>query len=247
MTGFRKLSLVQAKLYVREPMAAFFTLFFGPALFILLGFIFGNEPDPVLGGRGYLDVSVPAYMAVIIGIVGLTAVPITAATRKEMGVLRRFSVTPLRPVTYFLTDVLVPLAMTLLGILLQVLVGTLIYGVRFEGNLLSLVAAILLGTLAFLALGYALVGLVSSSRAVTLIGNIVLYGLMILSGAVVPLQVMPDMVRTVSRYLPLTHLVSLLRGLWFGQGWGDLWTEVVVLAGLLLVSLLVIARTFRWE
>jgi ABC-2 type transport system permease protein len=247
MLGFGKLSVVQAKLYLREPMAAFFTLLFGPTLLILLGFIFGNEPDPMLGGLGYLDISVPAYMAVIIGIVGLTAVPIASATRREMGVLRRFSATPLRPLTYFLTDVLVPFMMTLLGILLLFLVGTVLFNVRFEGNLFSLVAAISLGACAFFALGYALAGLVSSARAVVLIGNVVLIPLMIFSGALVPLAVMPDTVRTISRFLPLTHLVALLRGLWFGKGWGDLFTEVVVLAGVLVVGALVVALTFRWE
>lgn len=55
----------------------------------------------------------------------------------------------------------------------------------------------------------------------TLIGNVVLYPLMIFSAAVVPLEVMPDSLRSSSRYLPLAHLVALLRGLWAGQGWGD--------------------------
>ena len=118
MLGFRKLTLVQAKLYLREPMAAFFALLFGPSLLILLGFIFENDPDPMLGGLGYLDRSVSGYMAMIIAIVGLTAVPISSAMRRESGALRRFSATPLRPLTYFLTDVLVPFLMTLVGILL---------------------------------------------------------------------------------------------------------------------------------
>lgn len=39
MTGFRKLTLVQAKLCLREPMATLFTLLFGPSKLILLGFI----------------------------------------------------------------------------------------------------------------------------------------------------------------------------------------------------------------
>jgi ABC-2 type transport system permease protein len=247
MLGFRKLTIVQAKLYLREPMAAFFTLAFGPALLILLGFIFRNVPDPMYGGRGYLDMAVPAYMAMIIGIVGLTAVPISAAIRREAGVLRRFSATPLRPLTYFLTDVLVPFAMTLLGILLLVLVGMLLFKVRFEGNLFSLLAGISLGAFAFFAAGYALVGLVSSARAVVVIGNVVLYPLMIFSGAMVPLEIMPDTVRTISRFLPLTHLVALLRGLWSGTGWGDFLVEVAVLAGVGIVGTLVIARTFRWE
>jgi len=247
MLGFRKLTLVQAKLYLREPMAAFFTLLFGPSMLILLGAIFRNVPDPMYGGLGYLDMSVPAYMAMIIGIVGLTAVPIAAAIRREEGVLRRFSVTPLRPLTYFLTDVLAPFLMTLLGILLLVLVGTVVYHVRFEGNLFSLLAGISLGACAFFAAGYALVGLVSSARVVVVIGNVVLYPLMIFSGAMVPLEIMPDTVLTISRFLPLTHLVALLRGLWFGKGWGDYLTEVAVLAGVAIVGMLIIARTFRWE
>jgi ABC-2 type transport system permease protein len=201
----------------------------------------------MLGGQGYLERSVPAYMAMIVGIVGLTAVPITSAIRREEGVLRRFSVTPLRPLTYFLTDVLAPFVMTLLGILLILLVGTVVYRVRFEGNLLSLLAAISLGACAFFTLGYALVGLVPSARAVVVIGNVVLYPLVIFSGAMVPLEIMPDTVLTISRFLPLTHLVALLRGLWFGQGWGDLLTEVAVLAGVAIVGMLIIARTFRWE
>jgi ABC-2 type transport system permease protein len=247
MLGFRKLTLVQAKLYLREPMAAFFTLLFGPALLLLLGFIFTNVPDPTLGGLGYLDMAVPAYMAMVIGIVGLTAVPISAATRRETGVLRRFSATPLRPLTYFLTDLLAPFVMTLLGILLLVLVGVVVFSVRSEGNLFSLLAGIILGALAFFTLGYALAGLVPSTRAVVLVGNVVLYPMVIFSGAVVPLEIMPDVVQTIAQFLPLTHLVALLRGLWFGQAWGDLLTEVAVLAGVAIAGMVVIARTFRWE
>jgi ABC-2 type transport system permease protein len=247
MRGFKKLTILQAKLYLREPMSAFFTLLFAPSLLILLGFIFGNDPDPALGGLGYLDRSVSGYMAMVISIVGLTAVPISSAIRRESGVLRRFSATPLRPLTYFLTDVLVPFAMTLLGIVLLFLVGVVAYRVHFEGNLLSLLAGISLGACAFFALGYALVGLVPSSRAVVVISNVVLYPLMIFSGAMVPLEVMPETVRTVSRFLPLTHLVSLLRGLWFGEGWGGYLTEVAVLACIALVGILIVAWTFRWE
>jgi ABC-2 type transport system permease protein len=137
--------------------------------------------------------------------------------------------------------------MTLVGILLLVLVGTVVFGVRFEGNLFSLLAGITLGAWAFFALGYALVGLIPSARAVIVIGNVVLYPLMIFSGAMVPLAVMPEAVRTISRFLPLTHLVALLRGLWFGQPWGDLLTEVAVLGAMGIVGTLIVARTFRWE
>ena len=104
-----------------------------------------------------------------------------------------------------------------------------------------------MGTFAFFAAGYALVGLIPSARAVVVLGNVVFYPLMIFSGAMVPLEVMPGTVRAISGYLPLTHLVALLRGLWFGLAWGEFLTEVAVLAGLGIVSTLIIAWTFRWE
>jgi ABC-2 type transport system permease protein len=76
---------------------------------------------------------------------------------------------------------------------------------------------------------------------------VVLYPLVIFSGATVPLEVMPEAVQTISRFLPLTHLVALLRGLWFGEAWGNYLTEAAVLAGVAIVGTLIVARTFRWE
>ena len=133
------------------------------------------------------------------------------------------------------------------GILLLSAVGTVVYNVRFAGNILSLLAGISLGTLAFFALGYAIAGLAPSTQTVVIVGNVVLYVLMIFSGSVVPMEVMPQSVQAVSGFLPLTHLVSLLRGLWFGIGWESLVTEVAVLAGLLIVGTYGVGRTFRWE
>ena len=137
--------------------------------------------------------------------------------------------------------------MTLVGILLLFLVGMVVFRVQFEGNLFSLLAGITRGHAPFFIAGYALVGLVPSTRAVVVIGNVVLYALMIFSGAMVPLEVMPDTVRTISGFLPLTHLVALLRGLWLGQAWGDFLTEIAVLTGMAIVGTLIVARTFRWE
>jgi hypothetical protein len=79
----QKLVVVQTKLYLREPMGVFFTLLFAPLLLVVMGFIFGNEPMPMFDGLGQLDVYVPTYAAIVIGVVGLTAVPIETSARRE--------------------------------------------------------------------------------------------------------------------------------------------------------------------
>jgi hypothetical protein len=45
----------------------------------------------------------------------------------------------------------------------------------------------------------------------------------------------------------MTYVVNLLQGLWFGSPWGKHITEVVVLAALLVVGVVLSAKTFRWE
>lgn len=247
MRALWTLTKVQAKLYLREPISAFFTLLFAPLLLILFGFIYGNDPQPLFGGRGSMDVSVPAYTGMILGTVGLLGVPISTAARREAGVLRRFRATPLRPLVYLASDVAVNLCMTLLGILLLFLVGRLVYNVRFDGNVVSVLGGICLGTFAFLAMGYVLAAVAPTARVAQVVGMVLFYPMVFLSGASIPLELMPEGVQKVSRFLPLTHVVTLLKGLWIGDGWSQHLSEVVILLALLAVALAAASRTFRWE
>ncbi len=247
MHTFVKLAIVQTKLYLREPMAVFFTLLFGPLLLVMMGFIFGNAPQAALNGLSQMDIAVPSYMALIIGITGLTSIPVILTTRREVGVLRRLSATPLRPLTYFLADILAPFLVTLASAGLLVLLGFLVYHVRFEGQWLSVAAGTCLCTAAFFSLGYALAAILPNARLATVLGNAVIIPMNIFSGALMPIEMMPPGVQQVTTFLPLTHGVALLRGLWFGEAWGAHLPEVAVLGGLFVLGLVIVALTFKWE
>jgi ABC-2 type transport system permease protein len=247
MRALYKLTLVQAKLYLREPVGAFFTLLFAPLALILFGAIYGNDPVPMLDGRGWMDITVPAYIGLIVGTVGLMGIPIATSAAREKGVLRRYHASPLRPLTYLLADVLVYLIMTISGIGLLFIVGRIAYHIRIDGNLLSLLAGIFLATFSFMALGYLLAAVSPTARVAQVVGMVLFYPMMFLSGAAVPLEVMPEGVQNVARFLPLNHVVTLLKGLWFADGWGDHLLEVGVLGGMLLIGAALSARLFRWE
>jgi ABC-2 type transport system permease protein len=247
MNGLWRLTLTALKLYLREPIAAFFTLVFPAMLVLLFGGIYGNEPSPLFGGRGTMDISMPAYTGLILGTVGLLSVPITTAGYREQGILRRFRATPMRPLTYLMADVLTNLGMTLLGMLLLVLVGWLLYRVRFEGQMVNVVLAVALSGLAMFALGYLIASLAPGARMAQVIGMVVFYPMMFLSGAGMPIEILPESIRRISEFLPLTYVVRLLRGMWFGEAWGEHLTDVVILGAVLVVSAALAARFFRWE
>jgi len=247
MRGFRKLTLVNLKLYLREPIATFFTLAFPPLLVVLFGAMYGNDPSPMFGGYGSMDVSMPAYTAMILGTVGFLGVPITISGYRESGVLRRFQATPMRPLTYILADIVANLVTTLLGMMGLVIVGWLLYRVQFEGQVMAVILAVVFCGLAMFSIGYLIAGLAPEARTAQVIGMVVFYPMMFLSGASIPLEVMPETIQRIGDFLPLTYVVRLLRGLWFGDAWGEHLIETAVLAGVLLVCTALAARFFRWE
>ena len=247
MKSYTQLLAVNLRLFLREPITAFFTLGFPVMLVLIFGGIYGNEPTPLFGGRGSMDVSMPGYTALILGAVGFMTVAINTSSYREARILRRFRATPLRPLIYILADVTANLIMTLLGMVGVVAVGWLLFRVRFEGQPLSVLAAVILSALAMFAVGYVIASLAPGARAAQVISMAIFYPMMFLSGAGMPVEILPATLRRISDFLPLTYAARLLRGLWFGEGWGEHWVEVAVLGGILALGTALAARLFRWE
>ncbi len=247
MKSLSKMTWVEAKLFLREPASAFFTLIFPLMYLLLFGAISGNEPTPQFGGLRTIDASIPGLAAVVICIAGLMSTTMTMATYREKGVLRRLRTTPVSPLVVLVAQVIVVFVMTALGMLLLIAAGALIFHMRFEGNALSVLAGFVLSSLSFFGIGFIVAGIMPTVRSAWVVGMVLLYPMLLLSGAFFSLDLLPTAVQKISAFIPLTYVVNLLRGLWFGQAWGDHLLDVGVLAGMLLLGTLVSARTFRWE
>ncbi len=247
MKGLWKLTRIEALLYLREPMASFFTLVFPILLLFLFGTIYGNKPNPFFGGRGTVDVSTPAYMAIIIGSTALMSIPIRIGGYRERGVLRRFRATPLRPGAVVFAEICVHYVMTLFGAILLVVAARLVYHLNFGGNAALVFLGFTLGTLSFFAVGFLVASLTSNARLAYIVGLLLYFPNLFLSGATFPKEMFPESIRSIARFIPMTHVVSLLQGLWFGEPWGRHLAETAVLGGLLVAGVAASALTFRWE
>jgi ABC-2 type transport system permease protein len=247
MKGFWKLAWVEIKIYLRQPEAAFFTLVFPMLLLFLFGSIYGNKPSPFFGGRGMVDVSTPAYLAMIIGSTGLLSIAISVSSYREKGVLRRYRATPLRPAAMLASQIIVHFLMTLFGGILLIASALLVYGLRFEGRLVDVLLGFTLSTLSFFAAGFLLASVARTARAANILGMVLYFPNLFLSGATIPKQTFPQAVKAVSKFMPLTHVVNLLQGLWIGDPLGKHILEIAVLAGLLLLGVAISAKAFRWE
>ncbi len=248
MKSLLKMTWMEAKLFLREPAAAFFTLAFPLVMLLIFATIYGNTPPPgSTGSQGAIDALIPAFTAMVIGITGLMAVTMTMATYRENGILRRLRTTPVKPLVVMAAQVAVVFVMTGLGVLILLAAGVLLYHVRLPGNPISFLGGYALSSLSFFGIGFILAGVLPTARTAQVVAMVLLYPMLILSGAAWPRELMPAAVQKVTACIPLTYVVNLLRGLWAGEPWGAHLLDVAVLVVMLLAGAFISARIFRWE
>jgi ABC-2 type transport system permease protein len=245
MKPFLKLTSMEVKLQLREPVALFFTLAFPVMVMVLFGFIFGNELEALLGGYGQVDLSVPGYIGMVIGTIGLLSIPTTLANYRDLGILRRLRATPLGSGPVLWSQVAAHVVMTAAGISLLFIAGLAIFDLRIPNGNLALVPAILLSAFSFFAVGFLLAGVMPSARTAQAVGMAMFYPMLFLSGAAMPRHIMPDVVQQIAGWLPLTHVVILVEDLWLKGTWNLTSTAVVVVV--LILGLVLSRFTFRWE
>lgn len=247
MKSFLKFTWMETKLFLREPVGAFFTLIFPLMMLFLFGSIYGNEPSEYFNGYGSVDISVPAYTAMIVATTGLMGLTITVTSYREKGVLRRMRTTPINPLMILFAQVVVLFFMTLIGMAFLIIAGKLVYQMRFDGNVFNFVVGFILSSLSFFAIGFVLASLMPSARTAQIVGMVILYPMLFLSGAGFPRELLPESIIKISKFLPLTYVVNLLRGFWIGEGWEKHIVNVIVLTGILIVGVVISYITFKWE
>jgi ABC-2 type transport system permease protein len=68
-----------------------------------------------------------------------------------------------------------------------------------------------------------------------------------LCGLFVPIAALPPLLRQVAHVLPVTYAVSLLEGIWRGDGWSAHLGDVAGLVIIFAVCTAISSKIFRWE
>ena len=243
-----KLTWVELKLFVREPITMVFT-FALPLIFLfVMGEVFGNTPDPegtVYRGVGPMNYYVPAYIGLVIASIGLVGLPVHLTGYRERGVLRRLRASSLSVWSVFGSQVIVSFVIAALGGILLTAFALFTYGVNLPEAPALLVAAFVISVLSFAAVGILLAAVLPTVRAAQGLGLMLFFVMLLLAGAGPPREVMTQTMRWIGDATPLSHVVLLLQDTWLGFGWNT--TEFLILTGVMAVAIVVSVRVFRWE
>ena len=246
LRGFWKLTWVETKIFVREPMGVIATLGFPVIIFIVLVRMLGGS-RATAGAQAPLPFNVAVLAALLIAVSAVISLVAIISIYREGGILKRLRATPLSPVTILSAQVLIKLVFTVIGLALMVLAGRRLFPGVIEVNLLSFTVALMLSTLSILSLGFVIASVVPTARFAQPITAAILYPMVALSGLFFPLDRLPRALRLFARGLPTTHAVSLMQGVWDGSGWSAHWGSALALLVLLAACTVLSVRVFRWE
>jgi ABC-2 type transport system permease protein len=246
LRGFWKLTWLETKIFVREPMGFVGALVMPLLVFIVFGRAFGAS-KPVTAPKVDIPFNVAILAAVLIAISAVQSLVAIISIYREGGILKRLRSTPLSPVTIMGAQVAVKLVFTVISLTLLMLAGRRLFPGVLQVNVFSFTVAVLLGTFSILSLGFVIASLVPTARFAQVISAAVLYPMLALSGLFFPVDRFPRALRAFAYLLPTTHAVALLQGVWDGSGWGAHWVNVAALLVLFAVYTALSTKVFRWE
>ncbi len=247
LRGLGKLTWLEIKIFLREPMGVFGTVLIPVALFVLLTRMIGSRATPSEDALTFARVRLPVLVIMFILLGAVTSLVAVISIYREGGILKRLRATPLRPTTILVAHVIVKLILSLVTFGLLALVGRRVYLFDLTVHPVSFMLALLLCLASIVSIGFIIASAVPTARFAQPLASAVLYPMLALSGLFVPISRLPDLWQKIAQSLPLTHAAQLMQGIWTGDPWGAHFANVIALCVFFVVFTVIAARFFRWE
>jgi len=248
LRGLWKLTWLEIKIFLREPLGAFGSIVFPVLVFVVAGRLLGGGlMSRSFAAAGFVRVGLPVLASVLIALSGVLSLVTVISIYREGGILKRLRATPLGPRTILTAHVLVKLALTAVTMVLMALAGKRYYPITVDFPVFGFTMALLISTWSLLSIGFLIASIVPTARFAQPLGAAILYPMIALCGLFVPLESLPPALQAAARVLPLTYAVSLLQGIWKGEAWSAHIGDVAALIAVFGICTALSAKVFRWE
>ncbi|MEZ5070370.1 MAG: ABC transporter permease [Bacteroidales bacterium] len=190
---------------------------------------------------------VPGLMALILMLISALMTSVTITREKEFGTMELLLASPLKPREIILGKVTPYIVLSFVNALTILVLGFLVFDVPVVGNLWMLLAECMLFITLALSLGV-LISTVAKTQQVAMFISMV--GLMLptilLSGFIFPVDNMPLILQGISALMPARWFIIIVKNIMLkGTGFGFIWKETLILAGMTLLFLLLAVKRFR--
>lgn len=194
----------------------------------------------------YLTPGILSWGVAVSAVFG-SALTLVSWRRKQ--VLRRIRLAPVSATSVLSSRILVSAGVAMVQGAIFIGIAMLpVFGLKLSGSWWLAIPLLLLGTIAFFALGMLVGAFAKTEEAASAAANIVVLPMAFLSGTFFPVDQAPAWLQTVSKIFPLRHMNDgMLDVLVRGKGIEALAVPAAVLIGFALVVGFLASRVFKWE
>jgi ABC-2 type transport system permease protein len=191
----------------------------------------------------------PGILSWAISISGVFGAALTMVSWRKKQVLRRIRLAPVSATTVLTSRVLVSVGTAVAQGVVFVAVAMLpLFGLRLTGQWYLALPLLVLGTMAFFAIGMLVGAFCKTEEAASGAANLIIMPMAFLSGTFFPVENAPAWLQTLSNIFPLRHMNDgMLDVLVRGKGIEALLLPSAVLLAFTLVIGTIAAQLFRWE
>jgi ABC-2 type transport system permease protein len=236
----------------RNPASAFFTFAFPLMFLVIFTSLLGSGRLEVFPGvfieQDRYYVAAMASFAVITAT--YTNLAMSVSFQRDSGVLKRLRGTPLPGAIYLSGRVAHAILIALLLVVITATFGIVAYGASVPTGirLFEFVVVVMVGGMAFAALGLATTSIVPNAEAAPAVVNAIILPLLFLSGVFIPIGAdSPGWMKTVGDIFPVKHFEEATMGSFYGAPLPFRWDDVLVVAVWGIVGLVLATRFFSWE
>jgi ABC-2 type transport system permease protein len=235
------LTKVRMRLALRNRAFIFFSLIF-PLIFLFL-------LVALLARRNVAAVPYALASVLALTVMGsFWGLSIQLVTFREQGILRRFRVAPVSAGAMLASSIASNYILTLPTVAIEFALARRIFHMSQWGNLGGVFFLVTLGIIAFAALGLIIASVTNSTQETQVINQILWSAFLFLSGATIPLPMLPLWLQHFALFLPATYLVTGLERVMVGRvGVLQITAELVALALSAAMAFFLSQQLFRWE
>jgi ABC-type multidrug transport system permease subunit len=206
-----------------------------------------EQPVDVPGSR-YIDWLIPGIIGTGLMANGMWGVGFSIVQARMRKVLKRMVASPMRRHHYLEAQLLARLAILVPEVAFPLAFGRLAFGMPINGSLPAIVVVVLLGALAFSALGLLFGARARTFEGISGLMNLGMLPMWVLSGVFFSASNFPDAIQPVVQALPLTALNDALRAVVLeGASLSAIGHELLLLTAWIVVPFAVALKIFRWQ
>ena len=194
----------------------------------------------------YIDFLVPGLIGFAILVSPMFSLVNISSDYKKTKLFKQLSLTPLTKFEWLASKILWYIVLTVISFVLMVVVGILAYGANITLTP-WLIPFLLIGPTLFASLGM-LVGTVTKNpETAGVIGNIVTFPMMFLSGTFFPISIMPQYLQTIAHVLPLFYVIEGLNNVMVYSNYLGAVIDLAVIGVITVIIFAAAVRLFKWR